>query len=90
MGITDSYDVAQKLYGTVRVFQGHLYRYGYQNLHVALATYSAVSGAVRAYGGVPPFGETQWYVYNVSALYTRYRRTQIAGADRLACRPGGC
>ena len=37
----------------------------------ALAAYNAGSGAVKEYGGVPPYGETQSYVKNIKAIMKR-------------------
>ncbi len=70
-GVRAPFDPVENLYGTVRVLRGHLDRYGYHNLPLALAAYNAGRGAVARYGGIPPYAETQWYVYNVLSLYRR-------------------
>ncbi len=41
------------------------------NLDFVLAGYNAGEGAVRKYGGIPPYRETQNYVRNVKARYAR-------------------
>jgi soluble lytic murein transglycosylase-like protein len=71
-GVRDPFSIEENLYGTVRVLRGHLDRYGYHRVDLALAAYNAGSGAVRRHGGVPPFSETRWYVFRVSQLYLRY------------------
>ncbi len=77
MGVSNSYDTEQNLYGTVRLVRGHLERYNaktgdnYRSLVLALAAYNAGSGAVRKYGGVPPYAQTQNYVRMVTATYRR-------------------
>jgi soluble lytic murein transglycosylase-like protein len=76
MGITNAYDTMQNLYATVRLVRGHLNDYAakaggytYDALVLALAAYNAGPGAVRKYGGVPPYRETQNYVKRVIARY---------------------
>lgn len=67
MGI-NPVDPVGNVYATVRVLRGHLDRYG-SNLQLALAAYNAGHNAVTRYNGIPPFRETQWYVYNIMTLY---------------------
>ena len=80
-GINNPYDTNQNLYGTVRQLREHLDRYpgADQNpnkLALALAAYNAGPGAVRKYGGVPPYRETQNYI---KRIFSRYR--QLCAGD---------
>lgn len=62
---------AQNLLGGATYLAEQLRRFG-GNLPDALAAYNAGPGAVEAYGGVPPYPETQRYVADVMALYRKY------------------
>src|SRR5690242_8221623 len=72
MGVEDPYDPRQNVLGGVRYLRVLANRFaGDQEL--TLAAYNAGEAAVRKYGGVPPYAETQRYVRRVLAHYDRYR-----------------
>lgn len=74
------WSIPGSIYGAVRVVRGHLDRYGEDRVDLALAAYNAGRGAVSRYGGIPPFDETRWYVYNVLSLYGQFRTGEFVAA----------
>jgi len=82
LGISNAYDPRQNIAGAVRLVRGHLESFIGKHLWqgdpydpdviaLALASYNAGSGAVRRYGGVPPYRETRNHVVKVWNLYRR-------------------
>jgi soluble lytic murein transglycosylase-like protein len=68
LGVRDSFDPQQNVDGGVRHVRDLLQRFE-GDVTLALAAYNAGEGAVRSYGGVPPFAETREYVRRVRAMY---------------------
>ena len=65
MGI-DPLDPAQAIDGAARYLSSQRDAFG--SLELALAAYNAGPGAVRRFGGVPPYAQTQAYVQKVMGL----------------------
>jgi cell wall-associated NlpC family hydrolase len=64
----DPRDPAQAVEGAARLLSRHLTSYD-GKVDLALAAYNAGPGAVRRYGGVPPYAETTAYVRRVTAYW---------------------
>lgn len=72
LGVENPYNAEQNVKGGTKMLANLLKTYG-GNKELALAAYNAGGGAVKKYGGVPPYGETQRYVKNVLSIYNRYK-----------------
>ncbi len=70
MGVQNSYDTTENLYGMVKLLRTHMDQFRTNEFDpVVLAAYNAGEGAVRRHGGVPPYRETQAYVRRVISIY---------------------
>ncbi|MDI6828319.1 MAG: lytic transglycosylase domain-containing protein, partial [Armatimonadota bacterium] len=67
LGVTNPYDPVQNIEGCIKLMRNHLEKQG--DLSLALACYNAGAGAVKKYGGIPPYRETQNYVRKVTEIY---------------------
>jgi soluble lytic murein transglycosylase-like protein len=72
MGVDDPYDPRQNVLGGSRLLRVLANRFAGDQV-LTLAAYNAGESAVRKYGGVPPYDETQRYVQRVLSRYDHYR-----------------
>jgi hypothetical protein len=63
LGVDDAFDPEQAILGGAKLLAHNLHEF--KSLPLALAAYNAGGGAVKKYGGIPPYGETQAYVPKV-------------------------
>lgn len=73
LNVSDPFDPALNIDGGARHLSDLLIEFN-GDVGLAAAAYNAGSGAVRKYGGVPPYAETREYVRRVRILYRRYRQ----------------
>lgn len=66
IGLRDPFDPEQAIDAQAKLMGALLREFG--SIPPALAAYNAGPGAVRRYGGVPPFAETRAYVARILAL----------------------
>ena len=72
MGVSDIDDPRENIEGGTRYLSKLLNDFNF-NLRLAVAAYNAGESAVRIYGAVPPYVETQNYVKKVLHYYDAYR-----------------
>ncbi|MBW2734981.1 MAG: lytic transglycosylase domain-containing protein [Deltaproteobacteria bacterium] len=72
MGVTDSFNPRQNIFGGTRFLRVLANRFS-GDLVLTIAAYHAGPGAVRKYKGIPPYRTTQRYVRMVLAQYYRFR-----------------
>ena len=89
LGVADAFDPEQNIRGGAR-YLARLLKDFNGDSRLATAAYNAGEGAVRKYGGVPPYAETRVYVDRVALLAKRYRSAQagqpLAGIMSAAAR----
>ncbi len=66
LGVDDVYDPEQNIMASAKLLAAHLKKFDGDKT-LAAAAYNAGSGAVKKYGGVPPYRETQNYVKKIAA-----------------------
>lgn len=76
LGVKDAYNPSENIEGGVKLISNLLKTYN-NNSELALAAYNAGPNAVKKYGGVPPYKETQNYVKNIMATYNKVKGAQI-------------
>ncbi len=72
LGVENAFDARQNIDGGVKHLADLLSAFK-GDARLAVAAYNAGAGAVRKYGGVPPYAETQVYVERVAILRQRYQ-----------------
>ncbi len=67
LAVTDPWEEGENIRGGTAYLARQIASFG--SLELALAAYNAGPGAVKRYGGIPPFAETRKYVRRVLSLY---------------------
>ena len=91
LGVQDSFDPEQNVMGGAKYLGQLLTSFG-GDAKLAVAAYNAGGGAVRKYGGIPPYKETQNYVkkvlgyagMDISAPETAYVSGASTGTEALS------
>lgn len=72
LGVSDPFDIRQNIDGGTKYLKGLLARFN-SDYSLAIAAYNAGPNAVKKYGGVPPYEETQNHVRKVLKYYHEYK-----------------
>ncbi|NLU31143.1 MAG: lytic transglycosylase domain-containing protein [Clostridiaceae bacterium] len=72
LGVTDPYNIEENIRGGVQYLSWQLKEFD-NDWKLALAAYNAGPNAVKKYGGIPPYEQTQKYVEYVLRYYDMYK-----------------
>lgn len=75
LGVADPWEPWANIQGGVRYLKQLLEQFG-GRVELAVAAYNAGPSAVRRFGGIPPFPETQTYVRKVLEQWEAYRTSE--------------
>lgn len=84
-GVSDALKPADNLRAGARHLRDLLDHFG--DVELALSAYNAGAGAVKKYGGMPPFAETRAYVPRVSGHYEALKKLGDAAEPPLPASP---
>lgn len=73
LGVRNAFVAKENINGGVKHLAHLLKKYN-GNIELVAAAYNAGEGAVKKYGGIPPYAETKVYVERVDILHRRYQR----------------
>ena len=76
LGVIDAYNPSENIEGGVKYLKGLLDKYD-NNKELALAAYNAGPGAVKKYGGIPPYKETQNYINAIMGTYNKVKEAGL-------------
>lgn len=82
LGVRNAFDAEENIRAGVRHLRD--LQDQYKDDRLALAAYNAGAGAVKKYGWIPPYRETQDYVYKVGKKYGDARKALAANPARTA------
>lgn len=76
LGVEDAYNPMQNIEGGVKYIKSLLNQFD-NNEKFALAAYNAGPNAVKRYGGIPPYKETQNYVNSIMSIYNKVKEAKL-------------
>lgn len=76
LGVLDAYNPTQNIEGGVKYLKSLLDKFD-NNRELALAAYNAGPSAVKKYGGIPPYKETQNYVNSIMDTYNKVKEASL-------------